>query len=291
MRKQGLTALPGVTLLPSATSYSIPSRDPGRFIPCRVLRPEQSEKAKAILLHIHGGGWVLNDEMSSDPYLQRLADSCQLLCISVGYRLAPESPFPAAPQDCLDVAEWLVDNGTAEFGLQTFLIGGESAGANLALLTALSLLRSQVERYRNAAVQLKGLLLHYGTFSLQWHSSTKNFKRSPTLVLDEESLTHFRHAYLPGADGDTLMSPQVSPFNADLSSLQLPPALFTCGTEDCLVEDSVLMSVKWMVAGGRAILKLFPGSPHGFILFSPKLHQNTMFALQDVQSFVETIFT
>jgi acetyl esterase/lipase len=289
MRKQGLTALPGVTLLPSAATYSIPSRDPGRFIPCRILKPQQNS-TRAILLHFHGGGFVLNDEESSDPYLQRIADSCELLCISVGYRLAPENPFPAAPRDCEDVAEWLIDNGPSEFGQRLSLIGGESAGANLAVLTTLSLLRSRTERYQNAAEQLKGLLLHYGTYSMHWHPGTKIFKRSPTLVLDEESLSHFRRAYLPGAEPDTLVSPQVSPFHADLSDLQLPPALLTCGTEDCLVEDSAFMSVRWMIAGGRAILKLYPGSPHGFILFSPGLHQNTMIALQDVQSFVEMAF-
>jgi acetyl esterase/lipase len=65
---------------------------------------------------MHGGGWVLGDETSSDLYLQKLAESCGLLCVSVGYRLAPEEPFPAAPNDCYDVAEWLIDNARMEYG-------------------------------------------------------------------------------------------------------------------------------------------------------------------------------
>lgn len=271
-------------MLPSARSFSIPSRDPLRSIACRVLKPLTSN-TRGIFLHVHGGGWVLNDEESSDPYLQTIADLCGLVCVSVGYRLAPEHQFPAGPDDCLDVAQWLVDNGLHEFGQELSYIGGESAGANLALLTALGLLQSNNVKY--ADFSLKGLVLHYGTSSLQWHPSTKNFNKRPTLVLDEESLTHFREAYLPQQDPSTITSAQVSPFYADLCNLRLPPALFTCGTEDCLVEDSMFMTLRWLVAGGQAILKLFPGSPHGYILFPPEVHENTKLALDAVQLFVD----
>lgn len=290
MRKKGLTALPGSVSLDSARPYSIPSREASRSIPCRVIGPSDRETpTRGIFLHFHGGGWVLNDEMSSDLYLKRMAELCRLTCISVGYRLAPENPYPAAPQDCQDVAEWLIDHGPSEFGQKLLYIGGESAGANLAVLTALSLLQSPVQHYRG--LSLKGLLLHYGTFSLQWLPGTKNFHKNPPLIIDETTLTHFRAAYLPGYTQDDLTSPQVSPFFADLKGFPLPPALITSGTEDCLLEDSIFMSIRWMVAGGHATLRLYPGSPHGFIVFDPREHPNAAMALKDVSSFIEDTST
>ncbi|EEU33933.1 uncharacterized protein NECHADRAFT_98282 [Fusarium vanettenii 77-13-4] len=235
-RKEGRTPLPGATLLPSARSDTIPSREDGRTIPIRVLMPQREDtEVHGIFLHFHGGGWVLNDEESSDVYLQTISDACGLISISLGYRLAPEYPFPAAPKDCLDGAQWLVDNGPRIFGQPLVVIGGESAGANLALQTALGLLR--------ASPSLRRLLSAL------------------------EAMTRFRSAYLPCEEPAAHTSPDVSPFYAELSGLHLPPLLITCGTEDCLLEDNVFMATRWMMAGGQAVLRIFPGSPHGFILF------------------------
>ncbi|RTE70313.1 hypothetical protein BHE90_015292 [Fusarium euwallaceae] len=290
LRKRGLTQLPGATLLSSATSLAIPSRDDGRSIPCRIIKPRDSNVgSRGIFLHLHGGGWVLNDEESSDVYLQTIADTCQLTCVSLGYRLAPEHPFPAAPNDCVDGAQWIIDNASEIDDAGLAYIGGESAGANLALLTALAILRSPLERYAN--FQLKGLMLHFGVFSLQWQPGTRYFKRTPALILDESSLRHFRQAYSPDPDPEFRTSPQVSPFFADLAGLQLPAMLLTCGTEDCLLEDSLFMGVRWLLAGGKATLKLYPGSPHGFILFPLEKDENARGALRDVALFVKTTFS
>ncbi|KID81489.1 esterase/lipase/thioesterase [Metarhizium guizhouense ARSEF 977] len=285
MRKLGQTPLIPSISVPSAVSDALPSRDKGRTIPCRILRPSNSSvKAGGLLLHFHGGGWVLNDEESSDTYLQSIADSCQLVCISAGYRLAPEHPFPAGPEDCMDVAQWLIANGAEKYGASLAFICGESAGANLALVTSLGLLRSPLLEYAN--FRLKGLLLHYGAFSLLWQPGTRLFQKDSTLVLDEETLDSFRKAYLTHSDIETITSPQISPFYADLNGIQLPEALITCGTNDCLLEDSVFMSTRWILAGGKAVLKLYPGSSHGFILFSPDRHENTKLALSDVATFI-----
>jgi acetyl esterase/lipase len=240
-------------------------------------------------MHIHGGGWVLNDEDSSDVYLQTMADTCGLLCLSVGYRLAPELPFPAATEDCYDVAEWLVDNAQAEFGCPLAFVGGESAGANLAVLTMLHLAHSSVGRYAN--FRFLGLLGHFGTYSLQWLPSTKTFKKNPPLILDEDIMASFREAYLPGLTAVELTSPQISPLFADFATVNLPPAFFTCGTEDCLLDDSVFMSVKWMMAGGEAVIRIYPGSPHGYIMFAEDSHENVTIALRDLQIFVHARMT
>ncbi|RSL45340.1 hypothetical protein CEP54_014314 [Fusarium duplospermum] len=189
-------------------------------------------------------------------------------------------PFPAAPNNCLDGTKWLVDNGPRIFGHALVFIGGESAGANLALQTALGLLCSPAERYPR--FNLQGLLLHYGAFSLHWQPGTRHFRRTPALVFHEEAMTRFRSAYLPGEDPASHTLPDVSPFYAELSGLHLPPLLITCGTEDCLLEDNVFMATRWMMASGQAVLHIFPGSPHGFILFPSDVHHNAQLALKDV---------
>lgn len=62
---------------------------------------------KGVAIHIHGGGFVLGDERSTDGLLKHYADTGDLAVISVGYRLAPEDAFPKGPEDCFDVGEWL----------------------------------------------------------------------------------------------------------------------------------------------------------------------------------------
>lgn len=128
MRDKGQTAHPALVVIPTGKNITIPSRDASRSIPCRLFYPEPatSESAsKGIILHFHGGGWVLGNENAQDRLLKAYADVSGCAAISVGYRLAPEHPFPAGPQDCYDVAEYLVDEGEKEFGGPLRFIGGE----------------------------------------------------------------------------------------------------------------------------------------------------------------------
>lgn len=117
---------PGPDILPEGRDITLPSRDAGRAIPCRVFYPNSNpDNNKGLMIHIHGGGWVLGDERSSDILLKDYADGSGLTVISIGYRLAPEHPFPAGPEDCYDAAEYLVDKGEAEFGGPLRFVGGE----------------------------------------------------------------------------------------------------------------------------------------------------------------------
>jgi acetyl esterase/lipase len=269
MRAAGETPLPAATYLDTAEDVDMPSRDANRSIPCRILRPQDTSKPiSGVFLHIHGGGWVLQDQRSQDPPLQQLANNTNLLFLSVGYRLAPEDPFPAGPNDCYDVAEHLVRHSTEQFGAPLCFTGGESAGGHLAMLVALHLLQhesSEVNSFR-----FKGLLLHFGCFTFSWLPHMHNWRREgPCLVLDKDLMEHYRDAFLPNWTQATLEDPKVSPIYADLESLRgkLPPALYTCGTEDPLLDDTIFMSAKWRAAGAEAVVKIVPGVPHGFIFF------------------------
>jgi acetyl esterase/lipase len=289
MRAAGETPLPKAVYLDSAEDMDIPSRDPGRTIPCRILRPQNNKPVKSVFYHIHGGGWVLQDQKSQDPLLQMIADTHGVVAFSVGYRLAPEDPFPAGPNDCYDVAEWLVDNAESTFGVPMGFVGGESAGGHLSMLVALHLLQHPSPKYAN--FNFKGLLLHFGAFSMIWMPQVYNYQKSVVLVLDRDLMDHYIEVFLPGMSDEEKRHPSVSPLYADLEKLRgrLPPALFTCGTEDPLLDDTMFMSTKYLMAGGEAVVTIVPGAPHGYIGFPKSMKgSGAAVGLQAVDDFMQS---
>lgn len=267
MRARGETPLPPATLLDSAEQTSIPSRDSGRDIPIRILKPTNGKSVTGVYLHIHGGGWVLQSEQSQDVVLQDIANRNAVLMFSVGYRLAPEDPFPAGPNDCYDAAEWLVDHAQSKFGVPLKYAGGESAGGHLAMLVMLHLLQHHDPKYNSFG--FKGLILHFGAYDLSILPSAYNFNPPEVLVLDKDLMDHYIDVFLPGATLDQKRDPRVSPLYADLEMLRgrLPPALFTCGTSDCLLDDTVFMSAKYQMAGAETEVLIVPGGAHGYCMF------------------------
>ncbi|KAL4914874.1 Alpha/Beta hydrolase protein [Aspergillus aurantiobrunneus] len=261
MRDQGKLPLPAPTYLPNAVDATLPSRDSSRAIPIRVYKPDNGEPSKGVFLHFHGGGFVLGNEKSSDKVLQMFANGVQLTAISVGYRHAPEDPYPAAVHDSIDAAEYLVDHPSI-YGPVRFM-GGESAGACLVVLATLHLLH-----WRPSHV-LSGLILHYGFYDLSLGLPALATSTRP-LMVNRTALEHFTEAYLPGVTPDERRSPSISPIYADFPALAagsangLPPALFIVGTEDCLLDDTILLGTKWRIAGGESLVQFYPGASHGF---------------------------
>ncbi|KAK5166314.1 uncharacterized protein LTR77_008575 [Saxophila tyrrhenica] len=281
MREAGETPLPAPVLLEGGKNITLPSRDQGRKIPCRVFEPSDG-KAKGVFLHIHGGGWVLQSERAQDPYLKFLADTCRMVVVSVGYRLAPEHPYPAPNEDCYDIGEYLIDNAEKDYGVPLLFLGGESAGGHLSAVTCLHLFKSRPK------FAFKGLVLNYGVYDLSGLlPQAYNFKLP--LVLDFEIMSKFIEAYAAGKSIEERRDPDISPFFADLASLRgkLPPALFTVGGQDLLLDDTVMMATKWMMSGNEGIMKIYPGAPHGFTLFLPSVKTETVKeAMDDIETFV-----
>lgn len=131
LRRAGQTAFPLPALLPEALDISIPSREQGRPISCRLVFPstrtteDERSSCSGVVLHIHGGGWVLGDEQSADALLLVYADAADCAVLSVGYRLAPEDPWPRGVEDCVDIAEWLCRFAEKEYGGPLRFLGGE----------------------------------------------------------------------------------------------------------------------------------------------------------------------
>lgn len=256
VRRAGGGLFPPPVMLPHARTLKIPGR--GGEISLRVLAP--TRPARGVYLHIHGGGWALGASDYSDVDLAALAEATGLCAVSVEYRLAPEDPFPAGPDDCEDAARWLVDRGAEALGAPAwFAIGGESAGAHL---SALTLLRLRDRHGISSAFRAANLV--YGAFDLSKSPSVRRWG-DRNLVLSNPIIDCFNDAFLPGRDLEARRDPEVSPLFADLRAM--PPALFTIGTLDPLLDDSLFMEARWRAAGARTELRVWPESVHGFNAF------------------------
>jgi acetyl esterase/lipase len=139
MRWNNETPSPRPPILDNGKDSKIPSREAGREIPIRVFSPD-SEPVKGVFLHIHGGGWVLQSEHYQDGYLNLMAQKANLAVVSVGYRLAPENPFPKGPEDCYDAADYLLENAKKEYNAPLLFIGGEVSSMPFPLLLTLLLM-------------------------------------------------------------------------------------------------------------------------------------------------------
>jgi acetyl esterase/lipase len=272
MRWNNETPLPRPPVLDHGTDSTLPSRDSGRDIPVRIFKPDDG-KIRGTFLHIHGGGWVLQSEKYQDTYLDNLSKQ-GLAVISIGYRLAPEYPFPAGPEDCYDVADYLVANAEHEFGGPLLFIGGESAGGHLSALTLLHL----HNRHKSFVLPGHGgLVLHFGCFDLSTFLPSALHFPQP-LIIDYKIMKGYQEVFLPNTTAEQRADPSISPLYADWKKIAaemrsrgasgLPRALFTVGTEDPLLDDSVFMAAKWQMCGGEGILKVYPGAAHGFIGFA-----------------------
>ena len=217
------------------------------------VRVIDADQPRGAYLYIHGGGWAIGSAGMQDAQLEALANATGLTVISVDYRLAPEAPFPAPLDDCESAARWLSANAVAEFGTDRLIIGGGSAGANLALATLLRL------RSSPPAVPFVGGNLLYGVYD-----TTLNLSRRSTTSSDlsREQMEWFADMYVP--DHSRRTDPDVSPLYADLRGL--PPLLLTVGTADLLLEDSLCLYVRLLAAHVPVEIQIFPGGDHGFDL-------------------------
>ncbi|WP_292226957.1 alpha/beta hydrolase [Brevundimonas sp.] len=222
----------------------------------RILRP--SGTPRAIVLDIHGGGWVLGGASLNDRLNGYLAHNGYCV-VSVDYRLLSERRhvyIDAAIADCLAAAYWTVTN-VDRLGASSLFILGESAGGHLAALTALAL------RDQGLIDLVKGCVLAYGVYDLSGTDSVR--AAGPQVLLFNGPTMRADLARLaPDRDEAGLRQPDVSPLYADPTGL--PPALFLAGELDPLFDDSLLMAGRWGRIADVDLIRV-PETPHGFLHF------------------------
>lgn len=229
------------------TMQSIRTLD--RPVTIRVLRPE---KIDGVYVHLHGGGWATKRPAHYDRWNWRLARGCSVAVVSVDYRRSPEHAYPAGPDDCEAAALWAVTSGIDEFGTNRVVLGGDSSGASLVAVT----LQRLRDRHGFDGVVAADLL--YGMYDLSLTPSVHR-SRDTRLGVSREVLDWLVDLYVPK---HRRQEPDVSPLYGDLHNM--PPALFSAGTLDPLLDDTLFMYARWRLAGCSARLMLYPGAMHNF---------------------------
>ena len=216
---------------------------------------------RGVYLLFHGGGWVFGDAAGqNDTRLEAMCEELGLVILVVDYRKAPEHPYPAPLDDCEAAAAWVEANAKKEFGDiagDVLIAGGESAGGNLCAATLLRRRDHHIARGSTFPWRLTNLV--YGIFDVAGTPSVEAFGNR-RLVETAKDVQYFGDCYCPNVA--TREKSDVSPLRAaDLTGM--PPAIFTIGTEDALVDDTLLMYEAWRVAGIEATLDVWPEGPHG----------------------------
>jgi acetyl esterase/lipase len=157
----------------------------------------------------------------------------------------------------------------------------QSAGGHLSALTAFHLLR----RFPNTPCP--SLLLHFGAYDLSFLPQCFTFGPD-SAILDLPKISHFTDSFLPNTTTAQRKDPKISPFYEDLEAFRgrLPKALFMCGTQDPLLDDTVMMGCKWLIAGGEAVIKIYSGAPHAFIALRGVSDEADQAAV-DIESFIK----
>jgi acetyl esterase len=242
-------------------------------VPCRVFRPAGA--SQGTYLHFHGGAMIMGSPRMNDQANAALAKRLPVTVVSVDYRLAPEHPFPAGSDDCLAVASAVIEREQGPI-----VVGGESAGGYFA---ALVLLRIRDEL--GAIDRITAANLVYGVFDLSSTPSGQGIRPSEVKDVLGDGDDYVIHAYIPGMTRMDARRPDVSPMWAHLHDM--PPALFTVGSADHLLDDSLFMSRRWEAYGNEAELAVYPDCIHGFNGFPMEMAKR---ANERIDTFLDKAF-
>lgn len=225
---------------------------PGGPLPLRVYRSEKAT-AMPVLVYLHGGGWARGSIDTHDAECRLFATGAFCTVISVGYRLAPEDPFPAAVDDCCAALRHAVDKAP-ELGIDPgrIAVGGDSAGGNLAAVCALWA--------RDAGLRLCGQLLIYPAtdFTFSQPSIEEN---AEGYFLERKSMEWYRDLYLP--EGTDARDPRASPLFAE-SFVNAAPAHIVSAEYDPLRDDGEVYGQRLVAAGVPVTMHRYLGVIHGF---------------------------
>jgi acetyl esterase len=237
--------------LHEVTDRTLPG--PGGELPVRIYRPEAGRPLPA-LLYCFGGGWTLGSIDTSDVICRELAAETGCLVVTVGYRLAPEHPFPAAVEDCHAALRWVAANA-AELGADParLAVGGDSAGGNLAAAVTL------LARADGDLALAAQLLVYPNTDQLADDASLR--AADDPWLFNRHSVAWYARHYLARPEDAT--HPLASPLRAaDLTGL--PPALVITAEYDPLRDQGEAYARRLADAGVPVELSRYPGMAHGF---------------------------
>ncbi|MFD0249981.1 alpha/beta hydrolase [Streptomyces sp. NPDC127113] len=226
-------------------------------VPVRIYTPAEADR-HGLLVYFHGGAFFLGSLETHDHVARSLAKETGLKVVSVGYRLAPEAPFPAGLDDCYGVVRWAAGEGTGlAWDGGTLAVAGDSSGATFAAAVAARAHDDGFDRITHQVLYYPSLDLD---FDVDRYASLR--ENAVGYGLETAGLKPFNAFYLDsGADpADPLVSPVK---RADLTGL--PPALVVTGEYDPMRDEGELYGRRLGEAGVRATVSRYRGAGHGFV--------------------------
>jgi acetyl esterase/lipase len=208
----------------------------------------------AVLLYLHGGGYAVGSITTHRPLTTEVAAGFNGRVLSLGYRLAPEHPCPAAIDDALAAYRYLIEDEGVPAG--NIVIAGDSAGGGLTIAALV-------------AIRDAGLPTPAGGWVLSpWadltvSSGTMTSKAADDLMITAESLKEYAAAYAPGGD---VADPRATVLKASLKGL--PPLLIQVGTAERLLDDAIALAGRASADDVAVTLETWPGQPHVFQIFA-----------------------
>ena len=211
-----------------------------------------------VVLYFHGGVYVLGEAAQAAGLAAQIARRTNATVISVGYRLAPENPYPAAVDDALAAYQALLDNGTDPADIA---FAGESAGGGLAIATLVNA--------RDHGLPLPAAAYVMSPYAdLTLAGATMETKRDLDPLLSPEALRARVPDYTAGHDPAVAL---ISPIFADLAGL--PPLIIQAGTHEVLLDDAIRLTGQAATADVTVTLDITPGVPHVFQAYAPILDE------------------
>lgn len=242
--------------LPMAEVRELRYAGPTMTLPARLYVPHRAPPPpRPALLYFHGGGWVVGSLDTHDSLCRFLAARSGVAVLSAGYRLAPEHPYPAGPEDAAAAYRWLIENAAAlEIDPRRIAVGGDSAGGNMA--TGVCQVMRDDDGIRPPAMQL---LIYPVTDAVGEHRSRELFAAGFKLTTSD--IVEFERCYI--ADPSRSTEPLASVLRApDLSNL--PPAYVTTAGFDPLRDEGEDYAMRLREEGVRVALRRHPGLIHTF---------------------------
>lgn len=240
---------------------------PGGEIPIRIYDPNpglspdpdrtrRDGESRPTICYIHGGGWVVGSIDGADSTCRKLATETGYPVVSVGYRLAPEHPFPAGLEDCYAALEWTVANVDDLGGdRDQIVLAGDSAGGNIATATCL------LTNHRDGPHVAYQVLWYPATGDVTGTDSYEEFAEG--YLLSAAEMAWFRDHYLDQDvdDGNVFAAPRIA---SDRLLSELPAATVITAGFDPLRDDGAAYADRLAGAGVPVTFRNYPGMIHGF---------------------------